>query len=72
MIKLLSRLEFNGIKESIYIKYPMVEPYNPVAEGIVIEVSKEDPSSATVNFPGPPNDQAPEELNQGASYHEDL
>jgi len=65
-------VEFNGIKESIYIKYPMVKPYNPVAEGIVIEVSKDDPSSATVNFPGPPKGQAPEELNQDESYHEDL
>ena len=53
---------FNGIEESIYIKYPMIEPYNPTAEGIVIDVNKQDPSSVTINFPGPPKDVMPGDI----------
>lgn len=55
-------VKFNGIEESIYIKYPMIEPYNPIAEGIVIDVNKQDPSSVTVNFPGPAKDAKPEDI----------
>ncbi len=63
---------FNGIEESIYIKYPMVVPYNPIAEGIVIDVNKVNPSSVTINFPGPPKDVTPEELTQDAPQHDEL
>jgi len=65
-------VKFNGIEESIYIKYPMIEPYNPIAEGIVIDVNKQDPFSATINFPGPPADQTPEELAQDTPQHDEL
>ena len=53
---------FNGIEESIYIKYPMIEPYNPIAEGIVIDANKKDSSSVAINFPGPPKDVKPGDI----------
>jgi hypothetical protein len=50
---------FNGLEENIYVKYPIIEPYNPIADGIVIDVSKQDPLSVTINFPGPPANVMP-------------
>ena len=55
------KVKFNGIDEEIYIKHPMVEPYNTITDGIVIIKNSQD--SVTVNFPGPSANMRPEELN---------
>ena len=45
----------------------MVKPYNPITDGIVIIKISQD--SATVNFPGPPANTKPEELNLQDDSH---
>ncbi len=51
----------------------MVEPYNPITDGIVIIKNSQD--SVTVNFPGPPANMRPEELSVqtgGEEVHDEL
>ena len=61
------KVKFNGIDENIYVKHPMIEPYNTIADGIVIIKNSQD--SVTINFPGPPADTKPEELNLQDDSH---
>jgi hypothetical protein len=51
VINPIEPVKLNGIEESI-IKYPMVVPYVPIADGTVI--IKGSSSSINVNLPGPP------------------
>jgi len=51
------KVTLNGIEESIYIKYPMVVPYVPIADGTVI--IKESSLPIKVNLPGPPANVMP-------------
>ena len=49
------KIKFNGIKENIYIKHPLIGPYDFITYGIAIDMSKQDTSSVTINFSRPPN-----------------
>jgi hypothetical protein len=66
------KVKFNGVDQEIYLKYPIVQPYNPITDGIVIIKNSQD--SVTVNFPGPPANVKPEELSVQAGYevHDEL
>ncbi len=67
------KVKFNSVDQEIYLKHHMVEPYNPITDGIVIIKNSQD--SVTVNFPGPPANIRPEELSVqtgGEEVHDEL
>ena len=65
------KVKFNGIDEKIYVKYPIVLPYHPITDGIVIFKDSQD--SFTIDFPGPPADVTPGELTHSDDIsHDDL